>query len=44
MREQLNQMYLEYDAFAIYRIVFDEIDRFNLHFYDNFFALNKDTP
>ena len=44
VREEMNKIYQEYDAFAIYRIVFDEIDRFNLHYYDNFFAFNKDTP
>ena len=36
-------IYAEYDAFAIFRIVYDEIDRFNTHFYDNFFSFNKDT-
>ena len=44
IREELDKVYREYDAFAIYRIVFDEIDRFNTHFYDNFFKFNKDTP
>ncbi len=28
----------------MFRIVYDEIDRFNQHYYDNFFSLNKDTP
>ena len=37
-------MYAEYDSFATFRIVFDEIDRFNQHYYDNFFTINKDTP
>jgi len=44
MREELNRIYNEYDAFAIYRLVFDEIDRLNLNYFDNFFAFNKDTP
>lgn len=29
LREELDKVYREYDAFAIYRIVYDEIDRFN---------------
>lgn len=44
VREDLYKIYSEYDAFAIFRIVYDEIDRFNTHFYDNFFSFNKDTP
>ncbi len=37
-------MYKEYDSFAVYRLVYDEIDRLNQHFYDNFFSFNRDTP
>lgn len=44
IREELDLIYTEYDSFAIYRIVYDEIDRFNQHFYDNFFNFNRDTP
>lgn len=44
LREELQSIYGEYDAFAIFRIVYDEIDRFNQYYYDNFFSLNKDTP
>lgn len=44
LRDELQTMYAEYDSFAIFRIVYDEIDRFNKHYYDNFFAFNKDTP
>jgi ABC-type long-subunit fatty acid transport system fused permease/ATPase subunit len=29
LREELMRIYAEYDAFAIYRIVYDEIDRMN---------------
>jgi ABC-type long-subunit fatty acid transport system fused permease/ATPase subunit len=29
VRDELTKIYAEYDAFAIYRIVYDEIDRFN---------------
>lgn len=44
VREELKQIYAEYDSFAMFRIVYDEIDRFNQHYYDNFFSINKDTP
>lgn len=37
-------MYLEYDSFAVYRLVYDEVDRLNQHYYDNFFNFNRDTP
>ena len=43
VRDELDNVYKEYDAFAIYRIIYDEIDRFNTHFYENFFQFNKDT-
>ena len=43
LREELSKIYAEYDAFAIFRIVYDEIDRFNQQYYDNFFTFNKDT-
>lgn len=29
VREELKQIYAEYDSFAMFRIVYDEIDRFN---------------
>jgi hypothetical protein len=44
IRDELQDIYSEYDAFAIFRIVYDEIDRYNQHFYENFFSFNKDTP
>jgi hypothetical protein len=44
VRDELDRMYLEYDSFAVYRLVYDEIDRLNTHFYDNFFNFNRDTP
>lgn len=44
VREELDKMYLEYDSFAVYRLVYDEIDRLNTHYYDNFFNFNRDTP
>lgn len=44
VREELDLMYQEYDSFAVYRLVYDEIDRLNQHYYDNFFNFNRDTP
>ena len=44
VRDELDLMYKEYDSFAVYRLVYDEIDRLNQHFYDNFFSFNRDTP
>lgn len=29
LRDELQMIYAEYDSFALFRIVFDEIDRFN---------------
>ena len=43
MRDDLDQVYLEYDAFSKYRIVNEEIERLNLHYFENFFAFNRDT-
>lgn len=44
VRDELDAMYKEYDSFAVYRLVYDEVDRLNQHFYDNFFNFNRDTP
>lgn len=44
VREELNKLYEEYDALALYKVVYDEINRFNQLYYDNFFTFNKDTP
>ena len=44
IREELDALYRVYDSFAVYRIVYDEIDRLNQQYYDNFFTFNKDTP
>lgn len=44
IRDEMMKIYSEYDSFAIYRIVYDEIDRFNQLYYENFFSFNKDTP
>lgn len=43
LRDELNQIYLEYDAFSKYRIVNEEIERLNAHYFDNWFVFNKDT-
>lgn len=37
-------MYKEYDGFSINRMVNDEIDKQAKHYYDNFYAFNKDVP
>ena len=43
VRDQLDEVYKEYDAFSKYRIVNEEIERINSHFFDNFFSFNRDT-
>lgn len=43
VRDALNSVYLEYDAFSKYRIVNEEIERLNAHYFDNWFAFNRDT-
>jgi hypothetical protein len=43
LRDELDQVYLEYDAFSKYRIVNEEIERLNAHYFDNWFVFNKDT-
>lgn len=44
VRDELDQIYTEYDSFSKYRIVNEEIERLTVHYFDNFFAFNKDTP
>jgi hypothetical protein len=44
VRDELDVIYKEYDAFSKYRTVNEEIERLNNHYYDNFFSLNRDTP
>jgi hypothetical protein len=41
--DDLDLIYREYDSFAKYRMVNEEIERLNLYFFDNFFAFNRDT-
>jgi len=43
LREELDNVYLEYDAFSKYRLVNEEIERLNAHYFDNFFSFNRDT-
>jgi hypothetical protein len=43
LRDNLDAVYQEYDSFSKYRIVNEEIERLNLHYFENFFALNRDT-
>ena len=43
LRDELDFIYKEYDSFAKYRMVNEELERLNLYFFDNFFAFNRDT-
>jgi hypothetical protein len=43
IRDELDEVYREYDAFSKYRIVNEEILRLHHHYFDNFFAFNRDT-
>ena len=43
LRDDLNEIYLEYDAFSKYRLVNEEIERLNAHYFDNWYVFNKDT-
>lgn len=43
IRDELDFMYKEFDSFSKYRIVNEEIERLNVHFFDNFFNFNKDS-
>jgi len=44
VREELNSIYKDYDAFTKYRAVNEEIIRLNTHYFDNFYNFNKDSP
>ena len=35
---------MEFDSFAMFRIVFDEIDRLNTAYHNNFFDFNRLPP
>lgn len=43
-RETMDQIYREYDSFAIHTVIYDEIPKNGHHFYDNFYSLLKDSP
>lgn len=43
IRDELTIIYKEYDSFSKYRIVNEEIERLNVHYFDNFFNINRDT-
>jgi len=43
LRDELDLIYKEYDSFAKYRMVNEEVERLNVFFFDNFFAFNRDT-
>ena len=34
---------MEFDSFAMFRIVFDEIERLNVAYHNNFFDFNRHT-
>jgi len=44
IREALNSVYSEFDSFSVFSLVFDEIERLNLAFHENFFTFNTDLP
>ena len=44
LRDQLQKIYMEFDSFAMFRIVFDEIDRLNSAYHNNFFDFNRHNP
>lgn len=44
IRDEMDKIYGEFDSFSMFRIVYDEIERFNKHYYDNYYNFNKDTP
>lgn len=43
LREQLSVVYKEYDSFSFFRLVFDEIPRFNKIYFDAMFNINRKT-
>ena len=43
VRESLQKIYQEFDSFATFRVVFDEIDRLNIAYHNNFFDFNRFT-
>ena len=39
----MDTIYQDYDSFSKYIMLNEEIERLNVHYFDNFFAFNKDT-
>jgi hypothetical protein len=44
IRDQLNRVYSEFDSFSIFSLVFDEIERLNVAFHEQFYTFNQDIP
>jgi len=44
IREHLEKIYQELDSFAMFRLVFDQIERLNSACYSNFIRFNRATP
>ena len=44
IRDQLTRVYSEFDSFSIFSLVFDEIDRLNVAFHEQFYSFNQDIP
>ena len=40
----MQKIYQEFDSFATFRVVFDEIERLNIAYHNNFFDFNRYTP
>ena len=43
IRDPLDAIYQDYDSFSKFIMLNEEIERLNVHFFDNFFSFNKDT-
>lgn len=43
LREKLSVVYTEYDSFSFFRLVFDEVPRFNKIYFDTMFNMNRKT-
>jgi hypothetical protein len=41
LREKLSGVYTEFDSFSLFRLVFDEMPRFNQTYFDNYFNMNR---
>lgn len=41
LRDRLATVYAEFDSFSFYRLVFDEVPRFNQTYFDTFFNMNR---